>query len=123
MQAPNFILLYVENPLSSSQFYTQLLEKNPIESSPTFVLFALANGLMLGLWAKHTVEPKPENNSGGSEIAFAVANDEEVKKVYALWETRKLPMLQKPTAMDFGYTFVACDPDGHRLRVFTPSVG
>jgi hypothetical protein len=22
--------------------------------------------------------------------------------------------------MDFGYTFVAADPDGHRLRVFVP---
>ena len=25
-----------------------------------------------------------------------------------------------PTAMDFGFTFVALDPDGHRLRVFAP---
>lgn len=23
----------------------------------------------------------------------------------------------KPTTLDFGYTFVAIDPDGHRLRV------
>jgi len=23
--------------------------------------------------------------------------------------------------MDFGFTFVALDPDGHRLRVFAPS--
>jgi len=25
---------------------------------------------------------------------------------------------QKPVDMDFGHTFVALDPDGHRLRVF-----
>ena len=31
-----------------------------------------------------------------------------------------LPIVQKPTAMDFGHTFVALDPDGHRLRVFAP---
>jgi hypothetical protein len=26
-----------------------------------------------------------------------------------------------PTKMDFGTTFVALDPDGHRLRVFAPA--
>ncbi|WP_374468302.1 hypothetical protein [Ferrovibrio sp.] len=31
-------------------------------------------------------------------------------------------ILQPPTAMDFGYTFLAADPDGHRLRVFAPGV-
>jgi hypothetical protein len=31
---------------------------------------------------------------------------------------RGLPIAQAPTAMDFGPTFVALDPDGHRLRVF-----
>jgi len=25
--------------------------------------------------------------------------------------------------MDFGYTFVALDPDGHRLRVLVPAEG
>jgi len=29
-----------------------------------------------------------------------------------------LPIAQPLTQMDFGYTFVALDPDGHRLRVF-----
>ncbi len=32
-----------------------------------------------------------------------------------------LPIAQPPTAMDFGLTFVALDPDGHRLRVFAPA--
>jgi predicted lactoylglutathione lyase len=27
-------------------------------------------------------------------------------------------VLQKPTQMDFGYTFTVADPDGHRLRAF-----
>jgi hypothetical protein len=28
--------------------------------------------------------------------------------------------VQSPIAMDFGFTFTAVDPDGHRLRVFAP---
>ena len=27
------------------------------------------------------------------------------------------PIALEPTTLDFGYTFVATDPDGHRLRV------
>eukprot|EP01035_Chromulina_nebulosa_P002685 gene2685-biopygen2256 len=29
-------------------------------------------------------------------------------------------VMLEPTQMDFGHTFVATDPDGHRLRVFVP---
>ena len=32
-----------------------------------------------------------------------------------------LTILQAPMQMDFGTTFVATDPDGHRLRVFVPA--
>ncbi len=28
-----------------------------------------------------------------------------------------IPMVLEPTVLEFGYTFVATDPDGHRLRV------
>ena len=34
------------------------------------------------------------------------------------WAKLGLKILQEPTKMDFGYTFTAADPDGHRLRVF-----
>ena len=39
---------------------------------------------------------------------------------FADWKQRGLPILQEPVQMDFGHTFVAADPDGHRLRVFVP---
>ena len=38
--------------------------------------------------------------------------------IHADWMRRGLPILQAPVRMDFGYTFVASDPDGHRFRVF-----
>jgi predicted enzyme related to lactoylglutathione lyase len=37
------------------------------------------------------------------------------------WIARGLPIIQQPADLDFGRTFVATDPDGHRLRVFAPS--
>jgi catechol 2,3-dioxygenase-like lactoylglutathione lyase family enzyme len=116
---PNFILLYVESPAASAAFYTDLLGRPPVESSPTFAMFALASGVMLGLWARHTVEPAVSGHGGG-EIGFAVADPDTVHALHADWSGRGLTIIQPPTDMDFGRTFVALDPDGHRLRAFAP---
>jgi catechol 2,3-dioxygenase-like lactoylglutathione lyase family enzyme len=117
---PNFILLYVERPAASAAFYAKLLGRPPVDSSPTFAMFALASGVMLGLWARHTVEPAARGHGGG-EIAFTVADPAAVEAVHADWRASGLPIAQPPTRMDFGHTFVALDPDGHRLRVFAPA--
>jgi len=118
---PNFILLYVDSPVRSAAFYSELLGRAPVEASPTFAMFALASGTMLGLWARDTVEPAATASGGGGEIAFAVESEPAVHRMFDDWSTRGLPILQAPVAMDFGFTFVAADPDGHRLRVFAAS--
>ena len=119
MSDPNFVILYVKSPSHSVAFYTDLLGKAPVEASPTFAMFALASGTMLGLWAAHTVEPAA-NAVGGAELAMAVDSTETVQARYAAWCSKGLNIVQTPTEMDFGFTFVALDPDGHRLRVFAP---
>ncbi len=119
MSDPNFVLLYVTNPSDSARFYSRLLGKEPADVSPTFVMFALDSGVMLGLWAAHTVLPTA-NAPGGAEIAFTVDSVGAVHEQHTLWQSLGVPIAQKPTAMDFGTTFVGLDPDGHRLRVFAP---
>jgi len=121
MSDPNFVLLYVDSPAASAEFYSGLLGKGPVEQSPTFAMFALESGVMLGLWSKHTVEPKA-TPVGGGELAFSVSDNAAVDDHYEEWTKRKLPIAQEPTQMDFGYTFTALDPDGHRLRVFAASM-
>lgn len=121
MMDPNFILLYVERPAASAAFYQDLLDKPPVESSPTFAMFALSSGIMLGLWSKATVAPAISHAGVGGELAFAVESNVRVDALHRDWQKRGLPIAQPPTAMEFGYTFVALDPDGHRLRVFTPN--
>ena len=90
---------------------------------PTFVLFALESGLMLGLWSRHTVQPAAMVPGGGAELAFPVNRDADVDATCADWKARGLSIIQEPTVMDFGRTFVALDPDNHRLRVFAPAAG
>jgi catechol 2,3-dioxygenase-like lactoylglutathione lyase family enzyme len=120
MPDPNFFILYVESPAASTAFYADLLGRPPVEASPTFALFALPSGVMLGLWSRHTVEPAATTKGGGSEIAFSVDSKDAVRALHGDWSRRGLPIIQAPTDMDFGHTFMALDPDGHRLRVFVP---
>ena len=116
----SFVILYVENPVASAEFYQGLLGRPPIDVTPTFAMLPLNEQVMLGLWVRGGVEPKVSSPPGGSEVAFTVADAEAVRATHAAWRQRGLRIVQEPTAMDFGDTFVALDPDGHRLRVFAP---
>ena len=118
MQHPNFFILYVNDPQASAAFYAQLLGRPAVEAAPTFAMFALDSGVMLGLWSRHTVEPAASAGGGGAEVAIALDSVDEVTATHQRWLGLGLPVIQAPTQMDFGYTFVATDPDGHRLRVF-----
>ncbi|MBR2688333.1 MAG: VOC family protein [Aquamicrobium sp.] len=118
MQSPNFVILFVDQPQVSGVFYQALFNRTPVESSPTFVLFVLDNGFKLGLWSRHTALPAPAAAGGGSEIVFQLDAPEAVDATHADWAGRGLSILQTPTDLDFGRTFVALDPDQHRLRVY-----
>ena len=42
MAQPHFVLLYVDEPKASAAFYARLLDRQPLESSPNFVMFELS---------------------------------------------------------------------------------
>ncbi|WP_315289352.1 VOC family protein [Serratia proteamaculans] len=121
MTTPNMTLLYVDNPENSAAFYRRLLGQAPVEISPTFALFVLSNGLKLAMWSKHGVEPAATATGGGGEIGFMCELPQQVDALYQQWREQGLEMIQPPVTLDFGYSFVACDPDGHRLRVYSLS--
>ena len=111
-------ILYVDDPAASAAFYADLFGRPPVEASPTFAMFSMPGGAGVGLWSRHTVEPGGAVGGGGGELAFMA---EDVDAVHADWAGRGLTIAQPPTDLDFGRTFVALDPDGHRLRVFKPA--
>jgi catechol 2,3-dioxygenase-like lactoylglutathione lyase family enzyme len=119
----SFLILYVDNPLESAAFYADLLGRPVREQSPTFAMVPLSDDVMLGLWSRQAVEPAATGTVGAGEIAFTVADAAAVGKLHGEWAARGLTIAQAPTKMDFGTTFVALDPDGHRLRVFVPGAG
>jgi hypothetical protein len=88
MGLPHFILLYVDEPKETAEFYARLLDRKPLDSSPNFVMFELSPDLRLGLWARRDVEPVPGSAADTGELAMAVATNEEVE---ALCADRKQP--------------------------------
>ena len=113
---PNLFIFYVDSPEATAAFYATLLGREPVESSPTFAMFVLS-GVSLAFWSRHTVDPAPAGGPGVAEIVF---QRDDVDAAHADWVGRGLSILQPPVDLDFGRTFVALDPDGHRLRVFKP---
>jgi catechol 2,3-dioxygenase-like lactoylglutathione lyase family enzyme len=118
MTTLNYLLLAVASPRKSAELYSKILGAQPVNASDTFVLYALPSGLKIGLWVKDEMEPMT-GRPDGLDISFGEPDKAAVSATYAAWKALGLKILQEPVDMDFGFTFTAADPDGHRLRVFT----
>ena len=111
----NLFLLYVADPLASVAFYQRLLDREPLDAFPSYAAFALEGGHTLGLWASHRVSPPPPSPA----IAAKSPSPSPMTTrwgLHAHWQTLGVPIEQPPVAEVFGLTFVALDPDGHRIR-------
>ena len=117
MPDPTTIILYVLDVPASARFYADLLGRQPVEAHANFAMLILTPGVMLGLWARHDVAPAAISLPGCAELAIAVADRETVLTLHQDWSRRGITIIQAPVPMDFGFTFTAADPDGHRLRV------
>lgn len=114
---PDVIVLYVNDLAITSQFYQDLFGIKPIEASATFHSFKLSNGMSLALKVKYSVVPPVEEKSSHGELAFTLDSNQKVNELFAEWQAKEISIMVPPTPLPFGYTFVALDPDGYRLRV------
>jgi predicted enzyme related to lactoylglutathione lyase len=120
MISPNLLILYVENPAASGRFYETLFGRAPIAQSPGFVAFRFDNGLGLGLWSTSATDFVSAGSGHRSEIAIVVDDDVAIDDLHEKWQAAGVTIEQPPFAAVFGRTFVALDPDGHRIRVCPP---
>jgi predicted lactoylglutathione lyase len=112
------VLFYVTDIAASAAYYAAVLDDQPLEQSPAFAMFSLAPRLGLGLWRKDVIEPAATAPAGASELGIRVDTPAEVDTTYAAWRERGAKIVLEPVDREFGRSFVAVDPDGHRLRVF-----
>ncbi|WP_411035077.1 VOC family protein [Shinella sp. BYT-45] len=120
MISPNLVILYVEDPARSGRFYEKLLEQAPVFQSPGYVGFAFANGLGLGLWSTAATDFVSGGTGQRCEIAIAMDGDDGIDALHDKWKAAGVAIEQPPFTAVFGRTFVALDPDGHRIRVCPP---
>jgi catechol 2,3-dioxygenase-like lactoylglutathione lyase family enzyme len=118
MNGSNTLLLYVADVSHSVRFYTSLLGQGPVEVSATFALFILPSGLAMELWASAGVQPVPLASGGGCELGFKAADPDATDQMYLAWKAKGAVIALPPSDLEFGRSFVALDPDGHRLRVY-----
>jgi predicted enzyme related to lactoylglutathione lyase len=120
MPMPNLILLYVENPEKSAEFYERLFGRAPEAVYPTYAAFAFDGGINVGLWSTKAKNFLSGGSGHRSEIAFMVPSEDEVRRLHVQWTEMSVTIEQPMHQAVFGLTFVAVDPDGHRIRVCTP---
>ena len=122
MSTTVFAILYVAEDRRSAQFYADHLGLPILEESPGFAMLALPNGAMLGLWIKGGVQPAVTAAPGGSELALTLPDVAALHARHQEWAAAGVTILSAPMTMDFGTSFTAADPDGHRLRMFVPAM-
>ncbi len=116
------LFLYVRDVAASVRFYGDLFDIQPVQASPAFAMLVLPSGVSLGLWSTDDVKPAVEGDGGGHEIGFKVDDAAAVDQHCAEWWGKGAKIALPPTDLGFGRSFVALDPDNHRLRVYAPIV-
>jgi hypothetical protein len=120
MLIPNLLLFYVENPLESALFYEKIFSVKPVVTFPTYVAFSFRNGLTFSLWSLHATSFVSSGTGHRSELSFMVEDERMVRELRKQWEDLAVVIEQDLQEAVFGLTFVALDPDGHRIRVCIP---
>lgn len=120
MGSQHLVLLYVNDTQASCAFYERLLGQKAHSVYPSYVSFALSKGMALGLWSISARDFKSGGSGHRGEVAFLVDTRAQVESLYHQWTEQGVPIEQPLHEAVFGLTFVAVDPDDHRLRVCMP---
>lgn len=123
MLTPNLLLFYVQNPIGSAAFYEKIFQTKPVASFPTYVAFSFLNGLTFSLWSTQADNFISGGQGHRTELAFMVSNEDRVRALRNAWKALGVQIEQDLQEAVFGLTFVALDPDGHRIRVCMPDKG
>ena len=117
MPAPNLFLIYVTDIERSTTFYSDLFDIDPNFTSPRYVAFEVAPGVLFAIWNGHEENINPDTPRT-SEIGLMVPGSASaVDAVYQTWVTKGVRVVEEPHDEVFGRTFMVADPDGNLIRV------
>ena len=119
MSDVKFILVYVDDVAASEAFYASILGRGAIEILSHFRHASCRAGPDTGPMEARRNDTAPVAEASG-EIAITAADDAEVDRLFAEWRVKGSPSPKSRRQCTFGYNFLALDPDGRRLRFFSP---
>ncbi|HEY0216091.1 MAG TPA: VOC family protein [Cellulomonas sp.] len=117
MPAPNLFLVYVSDVERATAFYADLFEIEPSTTTPRYVPFEVAPGVLFALWSGRgdRVDPATPRSS---EVGLMVpGGGEAVDALHTAWSAKGVTVAEEPHDEVFGRTFVITDPDGNLIRV------
>ncbi len=111
-------ILYVQDMLKAKAFYQDMLglQIDEAQSGPVFAFYNTGDNTFLALEDVSILPPGQAKPAGSFELAIRV---DDVDTVYQGWKARGVPMIEELHDSPFGRNFLAKDPEGHHLSVYT----
>jgi len=117
MPSPNLFLIYVTDIDRAVTFYNDLFDIKPLTTTPRYVPFEVAPGVLFALWSGRGDNLTPEAPRT-SEVGLMVPGSAAaVDEYYKRWTAKGATTVEAPHDDVFGRTFVVADPDGNLIRV------
>lgn len=117
MPAPNLFLVYVRDAEAATAFYRELFDLEPVFTSPRYVAFPVAPGVLFALWTGRNEHAEPSTPRTSELGLMLPGSASAVDELFARWTSRGLTVVEEPHDEVFGRTFVVADPDGNLIRV------
>ncbi|MCX5037649.1 MULTISPECIES: VOC family protein [Streptomyces] len=117
MPAPNLFLVYVTDVERATAFYSDLFDIKPVVTTPRYVPFEVAPGVLFALWSGRAdaVTPRTPRTT---EVGLMVPGPASaVDALHTEWVAKGVTVAEEPHDEVFGRTFVVTDPDGNLIRV------
>lgn len=117
MTTPNLFLVYAQDAEASARFYSDLFDMTPVFTSPRYIAFEVAPGVLFAVWSGGStpaLAATPRTSEVGLMLPGGAAA---IDDVYAEWVAKGVTVVQEPYDEVFGRTFVIADPDGNLIRV------
>ncbi|MEU6287039.1 VOC family protein [Streptomyces sp. NPDC046988] len=117
MSAPNLFLVYVNDVERATAFYSDLFDIKPVITTPRYVPFEVAPGVLFALWSGRADQVAP-GTPRTSEVGLMVpGSPAAIDGIHATWVAKGVTVVEEPHDEVFGRTFVVADPDGNLIRV------
>jgi predicted enzyme related to lactoylglutathione lyase len=116
MTTPNLFLIYVSDVERATRFYSDLFEMEPKMTTPRYVPYEVAPGVLFALWSGRSDQLTDAART--SEVGLMVpGGPDRVDALYDAWVAKGATVYQQPYDDVFGRTFMITDPDGNLIRV------